>query len=274
MIRKFKADVERMATIRQHSISAEERKQTREDIVSVINMLRRWSDSLAQLPTTTPKQRHAQEVCPEEYKGKTLRYNYPFWRKNFGKVDCEQFIPIEKLVTLLISMPEQLQKPAQSYSELVENSAKYYKNIRVVYATAKPLEATVKSSLSKLDILFENYVINGIGQSALWRRLVDKVETPYLLIAENITHFDDDIDLERLVRVLSYEPDVLIAAGSHRNFKGEWDMGCYQIVFKNWTASYQGGYYRSFNDCVVCDHVSGPFMAKTATLKKYPFDEK
>ena len=212
-----------------------------------------------------------QEVCPEEFKGKKLNYGYPFFRKGFERVECKHFIPIENLVTILMSMPKELPKPAQSYLEVIQAVAKYYPHIQVILATEKSLKDSVKTEISKLDLKFENRIIANVGQSALWKELVGKVQTPYALLAQDITHFDDDVNLERLVRVLSYEPQVAIAGGAHRNMKGEWDIGCQQISFRNWTASYKGGYYRSFNECVVCDFLSGPFVAKMEILKDLIF---
>ena len=214
------------------------------------------------------------EVCAEEFKGEKLNYGYPSFRKGFERVECKNFVPIENLVTILMSMPKELPKPAQSYLEVIQAVAKYYPHIQVILATEKGLTESVKTEISKLDLKFENKIIGNTGQSALWKELVGKVKTPYALLAQDITHFDDDINLERLVRVLSYEPQVAIAGGAYRNLKGEWDIGCQQISFRNWTASYKGGYYRSFNECVVCDFLSGPFVAKMEILKDLIFDPR
>lgn len=215
-----------------------------------------------------------QEVCPEKYLGKNLNTDYPFWRKGFGRVNCTDFVPMHKLITILISIPEQLSKPAGTYVEILEGVAKYHPKTRVILATEKVIDESTKSSISKLDIDFKNEPINGINQGNLWHKLVEQVQTPYVLIAPHITHFNDDINLERLVRILSNNKDVVIAGGSYRNFKGEWDIGCQQVSFRNWTASYMGGYYYSFNECVVCDFVAGPWMAKTQALKELDFDLK
>ena len=100
------------------------------------------------------------------------------------------------------------------------------------------------------------------------------VITPYVLLALDITHFPDDVNLERLVRVLCESRDTIIAGGSHKHQRGEWDKDCLQLKFRNWTAYFQDGYYYSFNDCIVCDVLKGPFLAKTRKLKELGFDEK
>lgn len=214
------------------------------------------------------------EVCPEKFMGKLLNYGYPLFRKGFERIDCKEFVAIEKLVTIVAILPKELGKPAQSYLEILQGVAKYYPGMRVILAAQKDMVPSVKSEISKLKIGFENHIINDTGQGALLIELVGKVFTPYVLIASNITHFDDDINLQRMVRVLSYEPRVSFVGGAHRNLRGEWDIGCQQVAFKNMTARYMGGYYRSFNECVVCDYLSGSIMARSETFKELQFDAR
>jgi hypothetical protein len=229
-------------------------------------------------PSTTSKNKDAEivkgEVCPDKFMGTKLNYGHPFFRKGFDRVPCKDFIPIEQLVTILITMPEELPKPAQSYLEVMQGVATYFPGIRVILATQKEVPAGVKDTISKLNITFENDIIGDAKPGVLWQRLVEKVSTRYVLLASNLTHFDDDINLERMVRVLSYEPMVAFVAGAHRNLTGHWDIGCQQVSYKNMTATYMGGYYRSFNECLVCDFLSGPFMTKTETLKKLKIDTR
>ncbi|XP_028402712.1 uncharacterized protein LOC114525530 [Dendronephthya gigantea] len=213
------------------------------------------------------------EVCPEQFMGKKLNYGYPLFRKGFDRVDCKEFIPNEKLITIVAIIPNEIGRPAQSYLEMMQGIEKYYPGMRVILATQKQVQPSVTSDISKLKINFENFVMKAdTGQGALLQELVGKVSTPYVLIAINITHFDDDINLERMVRILSYKPQVKFVGGAFRNLKGQWDMGCQQVTFRNITAKYMGGYYRSFNECVVCEFLSGPIMARTDTYKELPFD--
>lgn len=95
-----------------------------------------------------------------------------------------------------------------------------------------------------------------------------------VLFAPDITYFTDDVNLERLVRVLSENKDTIIIGGSHKNQRGEWDNSCRQVQFRNWTAYFADGYYHSFNDCLECDVLLGPFMAKTKKLQDLGIDEK
>ena len=228
--------------------------------------------------TTTSKKDDTEiikgEICPEKFMGKQLDYGHPFFRKGFDPVPCKDFIPIEQLVTVLITMPEELPKPAQTYLEVMQGVAKYFPKIRVILATEKEIAPSMKDSISKLDITFENDIIADAKPGVLWQRLVEQVSSRYVLLASNLTHFDNDISLERMVRVLSYEPLVAFVGGAHRNLAGRWDIGCEQVSYKNLTATYMGGYYRSFNECLVCDFLSGPIMTKTEMLKKLKIDTR
>ena len=202
--------------------------------------------------------------------GKSSLYAWPFFRKGFEAQNCNEFVPIQKLVTVLLRLP----KPFEGLMEVLSGFSKYYPNVRVIFATEDSVGAETKTKIASLGAHYENEVVGRNTQGALWKKLVEKVQTPYALIAPNLVRFDDDVNLERLIRVLSYIPEVVIAGGSHRNTTGHWDNACQQVSIKNWTATYRGGYYHSFNECLVCDFLTGPWMAKTATLRSLDFDER
>ena len=209
------------------------------------------------------------EVCPEQFMGKTLAYGYPYFRKGFQRQNCTEFVPINKLVTITVILPEELS--AADQFQVFKGIAKYYPNIRIVSASKEKLPIDM---LTKLKLNLKNIVTKELSHGETWSKLLKEVTTPYVLFAPDITHFTDDIDLERLVRVLSDNNDAIIAGGSHRNLRGEWDIGCLQVTFRNWTAFFRGGYYHSFTECVVCDVLSGPFVAKTEGLGQVGLDEK
>lgn len=209
------------------------------------------------------------EVCPEKFLGRNLAYGYPYFRKGFGRINCTEFVPMNRLVTILVTLPEEL--PAKDKYKVFEGIAKHYSDVQVVYASQGQLS---KDTMTKLKLNLKHHVSTNLNHGETWSKLLDEVSTPYVLFAPEITHFTDDIDLERLIRVLSDNKEAIIAGGSHRNLKGQWDIGCLQLTFRNWTAYFRGGYYHSFTECVVCDVLSGPFVAKTEQLKQVSFDGK
>ncbi|XP_028394838.1 uncharacterized protein LOC114518986 [Dendronephthya gigantea] len=222
---------------------------------------------LKALKTKTRKE----EVCPEIYAGDDLGYGAPYYRKGYARVKCHNFVPINELLTLLMYIPHEHPKPAMSYLSMMTTISNDYPEVQVILATEKELNKDTVEKISSLKIKFKNEVIKG-NKGSMWAKLLEQVSTPYVLIAPYLTHFDDDIDLYRLVRVLSYRDDVSVAGGSYRNLTGHWDLGCRQLSFNYWTAKYTAGYYRSFNECVVCDYLAGPFVAKTEWLQSLKID--
>ncbi|XP_028414289.1 uncharacterized protein LOC114537445 [Dendronephthya gigantea] len=219
-------------------------------------------------PVTNAK---SQEVCPEKFAGKDLGYGKPYYRLGYARVKCDTFVPINQLVTLLMYVPREHPKPAMSYLSMMTTISNDYPEVPVILATEKELNKETIRKISGLKIKFKNDVIKG-NKGSMWAKLLEQVATPYVLIAPYLTHFDDDIDLYRLLRVLSYRDDISVAGGSYRNLTGHWELGCRQLSFNYWTAKYTAGYHRSFNECVVCDFLPGPFAAKTEWLRSLKFD--
>ena len=253
-------------------------KKRVETINGITQMLK--GDELKNNNSFTPKiprlvSTGKQEVCPEIFKGQNLLYGQSYWRKGFERESCKDFVPIENLLTLLLYIPEELSKPSMNFFEIMQAVEKYYPKMKVILATTKPIEESGTNSTVQLDIIFKNEVVESIHQGKLWRNLVKQVETPYVLLAPQITHFDDDIDLYRLVRMISYNAgEVSVAGGSYRDVNGHWGFGCEQVTYRNWTAHYKSGYYQSFNECVPCDFVPGPFVVRTSVLKELGIDER
>ena len=223
--------------------------------------------------TETVSKHSRQEVCPEIFAGEDLGYGAPYYRLGFARVRCKEFVPIDKLITLLMLVPHEYNAPAMSYFEMMTTISNDYPGVTVILATENELPKENVEKISALKINFKNEIVKGT-MGSMWEKLLRQVETPYVLIAPYVTHFDDDIDLYRLLRVLSYRSDVAVAGGSYRNLTGHWDLGCRQVTYDYWTAKYTAGYYRSFNECVVCDYLPGPFAAKTEWLKSLSFDTR
>ena len=124
---------------------------------------------------------------------------------------------------------EQFLMPAMNYMEIMQGVAKYYPEMRVILATSEQLRKSVLEAMSALKISFKNEVING-RTGTMWANLHYQVETPYVLVAPYLPHFDEYIDLYRLVRILSYHDEIAVAGGSYRNINGIGTLGvskCY-----------------------------------------------
>ena len=243
-----------------------------EDIKHTKNRIRntrKLSEQFIPSPTTTLKNDDPlQEVCPEKFLGKTLTYGYPFFRKGFATLNCSQFVPMEKLVTVVFDDVHTTKINPQAYERVLKGVAKYYPNMNVVYITKDNPEGVEKIK-SNVKIV---RVQDDTKQGEMWDTALHEVTTKYVMVAPQLTEFDDDVNLNRLVRILSEQPDVTFVSAAYRTRNGHWDIGCLQSMFQNWTLTLQGGYYMSFWDCVVCDFTPGPWLARTKEVQELQFD--
>jgi len=108
----------------------------------------------------------------------------------------------------------------------------------------------------------------------IWNELIDKVSTPYTLIARDVVHFTWVARIERQIRMISTTKHVGIAGGSFRNLTGHWHVGCRQTKLFNYVLQYEEGYHHSRHSCMFCDDLEGPFVTKTDLLKLLKFNDK
>lgn len=232
---------------------------------------RKLSEKIIPSPSLAKsKSGDTQEVCPEKFLGDTLTYGYPFFRKGFATLNCTQFVPMEKLVTVVFddAYTSKINPPA--YVRVLKGIAKYYPTLNVVYIT-KDNPGGVEKIKSNVKTV---RVKDSLKQGEMWDTALSHVTTKYVLIAPQLTEFDDDIDFKRLVRILSNQPDVTFVSAAYRTRDGHWDIGCLQSMFQNYTLTLQGGYYISFWDCVVCDFLPGPWVARTKEIRELQFDKR
>ncbi|XP_063435505.1 uncharacterized protein LOC134716438 [Mytilus trossulus] len=121
------------------------------------------------------------------------------------------------------------------------------------------------------NIVSSRPLLTSDSEGNIWNLLIQNVKTEYTLIAREVTSFNIDARLERLVREIE-SLAVVIAGGASRDQNGIWKLGCYQSSYANYSLVYHEGYDESLHECVFCDYISGPFISKTNILKKYNFD--
>ena len=230
----------------------------------------------------------SQVVCPEVYKGSI--HGYPFYRKGFETEQCSVKRDIKDLVTLIFddvvvttATGDQnvIFNPTGRVGRIlrfIESVYRSYPGIRTHFIMGKNWnqrqldvikDKTELNLRNKFTIHYlKNYAFN---KGELLQSIIDRIKTEYILIAPSLTTFTKDINLERLIRVLSTRENTIFAGGSYRNLTGHWSHGCLQTQLKNYTLSYKSGYYHSFAECLVCDDLPGPFLAKTAMLRDIGF---
>ena len=231
----------------------------------------------------------SQVVCPEVYKGSI--HGYPFYTKGFETEDCLVKREIKDLVTLIFD--EVVTTTATDTENKIFNQTgrvdkllafidsvyRLYPGIRVYIVLGKSwnqrqLEAiTIRTSQNNLQTKTSIYSLKNyeFNKGELLQSIINGIKTEYILIAPRLTSFTNDINLERLARILSTRKNTFYAGGSFRNLTGHWSHGCLQMQLKNYTLSYKAGYYHSFSECLACDYIPGPFLAKTSVLRDTGF---
>ena len=204
------------------------------------------------------------DVCPDEYRG--AKSGYPFYAKGWVITNCTNAKPIGSVISILINT---IAYPEEDESHV----EKVLKGVTETYPTVQVYLATRSNEIKKMTKSYKNIhavKVNDTNLGKGWNMLVRKVSTPYVLVARDVFHFTWLTQLERQIRVVSQTPNVGVAGGSYRNFSGHWKAGCVQTTLKNYVLEYREGYYHSKNECMFCDHLQGPFVAKTKLLE---FDE-
>lgn len=211
-----------------------------------------------------------QEICPERFLGKSLTYGYPFFRKGFATQNCTQFVAVKDLITIVFDDIHTSSTNPPAYERVLRGVAKLHPEVNVVYLTKREPSEDINKMKANVKVI---RVKETAKLGKMWMDSLAHVTTKYVLIAPNLVTFDDDVNVQRLLRILSHNPDVVLASGAYRTRDGHWDIGCEQTIFKNYTLTLQGGYYLSFSECVVCDYAPGPWVARTKELKELTFDE-
>ncbi|XP_022798874.1 uncharacterized protein LOC111336948 [Stylophora pistillata] len=233
----------------------------------------------------------SQIVCPEVYKGST--YGYPFYRKGFQTEECSVKRDINELVTLIFDEVVLTTETGDQMGDFTHTGRmnRFFTFLESVYRLHQGIRAhfilgrswnqheidTLRGNLTfdlRTKISIQSLRNYAFSKGELLQHIIDDIKTQYILIAPSLTRFTNDINLERLLRVLSTHENTLFAGGSVRNRTGHWSHGCLQTQLKNYTLTYKSGYYRSFSECLVCDFISGPFMAKTSVLKEFGFQSR
>ena len=233
--------------------------------------------------------KESQVVCPEVYKGSI--HGYPFYTKGFETPDCSLKRDMKELVTLIfdevvVTTATGVENNTSIQSSRVDQLLTFIESVYRLFPAItvnvvlgknwnqRELEA-IKNKLNQNNLRTKVFVYslksNGFNKGELLQSIINRIKTEYTLIAPRLTNFTNDINLERLVRILSSRKNTLFAGGSFRNLTGHWSRGCLQMQLKNYTLSYKAGYYRSFSECLVCDYTPGPFLAKTFVLRDIGF---
>jgi len=204
------------------------------------------------------------DFCPDEYRGET--FGYPFYATGWVITNCANAKPIGSVISILINTVAYPKGDESHIEKVLKGVTETYPTVQVYLATQSDEIMDMAKTYKNIDVMKASDANLGEG----WNRLIKNVFTPYVLVARDVFHFTWLTQLERQIRVVSQIPNVGVADGSYRNFSGHWIAGCVQTTLKNYVLEYQEGYYHSKNECMFCDYLQGPFVAKT---KLFHFDE-
>ncbi|KAG8228195.1 hypothetical protein J437_LFUL004320 [Ladona fulva] len=210
-------------------------------------------------------------VCDEKYMAG--RHGYPFFDTGFvANVGCPSEQPLHLVITILFVLEEEFSgKVNEERLRTVLSGVKEYDSSMQILVGIPRVTEKMRELVKSTGIgsLFE-YGEKSPGEA--WNMLVSHTSTPFVLLARDITHFHPThTRIRRQVRVLSGA--VTVSGGATRNEEGLWSMGCLQSQIRGYTLRFTRGYKISARDCMLCDHLEGPFVTRTSVLLTHPFSK-
>ncbi|XP_033743795.1 uncharacterized protein LOC117329774 [Pecten maximus] len=197
---------------------------------------------------TKRKVHEPSSMCPEYYVDKMNGYKIR---------ECSHAKPLDQIVTIL-----RLDHGSPTNTKFIKDT--YDTNIPMIVGD---YGGNVKE---KSNVRVKN-MASSVKEGDALNTLMKEVKTKYTLVLRNVIGLDSNARLERLVREIEIL-NLNAVGGAIRNSDNVWSLGCHQRVFQNFTMVYKEGYDESMHDCVLCDHVDGPFLIKTEKLNQIKFD--
>ncbi|KAF6021131.1 hypothetical protein EB796_020560 [Bugula neritina] len=228
----------------------------------------------------SPKSHMSTDVCPEKYIEKKIAKDDPkyiFYRRiGFYQENCTDVPEFHTLLTLVYNFVHYDSKYFQHIPSIFHDVNKLYPNIRIIAAIPDTLTLNQADYKDTTIIKLKKRQVHKIlskfikAESSIWRNLTDRVQTKYVYIGRNVIKFTWFDRLERLVREIG-NLEASVVSGAYRTLvSGVWSNGCDQSVLYNYQLVYRAGYMKSRQECLMCHHVRGPFVAKASLFKKIP----
>ena len=230
-------------------------------------------DSLVQV---SEELKHMKKVAPVIKKTLNLIGKYLPSQKSGGRSrsvekDSDQAevntMDVNSSVTILLNLVTSPLPQNPLSTKMVQNLARLHGNVTIVCAVLPSTNMALFEAIPNIVVL--KFTTN-VKPGEVWNRLIRETRTPYVLLARGVMFFDEDARPKRMLGILRRK-DIGVVGGAFRYPGGHWFIGCQQYVMRNYTLSYSGGYFSSDKSCLFCQHVDGPFMARTALMKAMPF---
>ena len=216
-------------------------------------------------PPNLPEASKTLEVCPEKF---VLHYDVFYIDGIPVDPDCHTAPPLHTVLTVVMNFVNEA-KVRDVHTLLSDISQSRYRNISVLaifdktYKTS-PLESKFKNKVPHLKLVNTDKT----SHHQVLNEVIKHIETKYLILTRDMERYDNFSTIDGLMRPISYGKADVVAA-SHRNGTGHWRAGCYQSKMVEYGYRLVEGYDLSYNGCMYCDYVSGPFAVKKDLLAHY-----
>ncbi|CAL4068051.1 unnamed protein product [Meganyctiphanes norvegica] len=208
--------------------------------------------------TSTTSGGQPRSVCPEVYDKK----GSPYFQSSMYQENCTYVPKFHEILTVLLI--SQSWDPEEVI--FIANRITKYYDVKIVglIQNSTHLRTSIPEKLTYLEVKHAE------SDSEAISRAIKLIKTPFVLLGNNLSQFNNQSSLERLVRVLDELPSVKVAAGAARDSQGRWIHGCLQQNMENYHATYDIGYYTSKYECMYCDDLLTPFVTHTKLFKQVP----
>ena len=210
--------------------------------------------------------------CPEIFRGS--HFGYPFFKKGFERLNCS-VAPIKDSVTIILDRPSL--KPGNginAVANILNGIQKFYGYIRIHVILQNSADNSLLKGLvsTKSNVILVPSKDDMETYADILNQVLSTVTTPFVLIIPYLTSFDENINIERLLGVLT-SSDKIAAVGGALKYPedGQWNSGCLQFNLKNYTLTYKSGYFTSRQECMHCNDLPGPYLVRTEMLEKHKF---
>lgn len=201
-----------------------------------------------------PGQPSRRMACQERFLGSKV--GYPRYVQGFTRVPCTA-APLRQVVTAVLWDVDN-----KYIKKLLSNFERIYPGL--------PLLLITDADVPGKDNIVVVPPTPSVTQALV--TVLARVQTPYVLLASNLTQLSHHSRLERLVWVAEWA-GVWAVGGSIRGADGRWRAGCLQVREAHGQLAYVRGYDASTYECQLCQALEGPLVMRTAALASLSWPE-
>ena len=226
-----------------------------------------------QLIEKSIKRKYGEKVCPEVLFLKTINKKPAQYfetetnctneskRISRDSSQHQELKSVSELVTFLFDL-------TNDTCQSIEKRKNVFQQIHALHPGSRVIVGVDISKHKHCSQFKSDHVVLVKGKTNdIWKKMLDHVTTAYLLIGRNIMRFDDNIDMNRLLREISMLRVPLVGGSLKSIHNGHWFLNCHQMDHKRFNLELVSGYHHSYHDCLYCPYFSGPIFAETRFLK-------